>query len=82
MRRKKHTCKEIENAIQHAEKLHWRYKAAGHSAHAWGRLLCPLENKDGCSMSIWSTPRSPEAHAKQIRRRVDLCPHQHRRENL
>ncbi len=24
-------------------------------------------------MSIWSTPKNPELHAKQIRRKVDHC---------
>ncbi len=24
-------------------------------------------------MSIWSTPKNPEQHAKQIRRKVDEC---------
>lgn len=75
MIRKKHPNKEIEMAIQYAEKLQWRYRKTGDSAHAWGRLLCPLQEREGCSMSIWSTPRNPEVHAKQIRRRIDGCPH-------
>lgn len=27
-------------------------------------------------MSVWSTPKSPENHAKQIKRKVDACEHQ------
>lgn len=38
-RRKKHPNKEIEKAIRYAERLGWRYRRAGKSAHAWGRLL-------------------------------------------
>ena len=74
-KRKKHPNKTIEDAIQYAEDHGWRYKKAGGSAHAWGRLLCPLQEREGCSMSIWSTPRDTDVHAKQIRRRIDSCPH-------
>lgn len=75
MSRKKHPNKEIEAAIQYAEKQGWRYKQSGDSAHAWGRLLCPLQNREGCSLSIWSTPRNTFNHAQQIYRRVNSCPH-------
>lgn len=75
MPRKKHPNKEIETAVRYAESQGWRHKEAGGSAHAWGRLLCPLESREGCSMSVWSTPRDPVTHAKQIRRRVDACLH-------
>ena len=73
--RPKHANKEIEAAIQEAESKGWRYKATGNSAHAWGRLLCPFESREGCMMSIWSTPRNTYVHAEQIMRRVKQCPH-------
>lgn len=66
-------------AVKYAEGHGWRYKKAGGSAHAWGRLLCPFEDREGCSMSVWSTPRDADSHAKQIRRRIDACPH-HKKE--
>lgn len=75
IKRKQHPKKEIEAAIQYAESKGWRYKVAGNSAHAWGRMLCIFERRDGCSMSIWSTPRDADIHAKQIPKRVDACPH-------
>ena len=75
LKRNKHPCKEIEKAIQYAENKGWRYRIAGNSAHAWGRLQCPLCTRDGCQMSIWSTPRNATNHAKQIRRYVDKCEH-------
>ncbi len=75
MNRRQHPNKEIEAAIKYAENLRWRYRQAGSSAHAWGRLLCPFESRDGCIISVWSTPRNPYNHAEQIRRRVDQCPH-------
>ena len=75
-RRKQHPKKEIEMAVQYAENKGWRYREVGKSAHAWGRLLCPLIKREGCSLSIWSTPRNINDHARQIIRRVDSCPHQ------
>ena len=71
-----HPNKEVEAAIAYAEAKGWRYKAAGKSAHAWGRLLCPFADTTGCRMSVWSTPMSPEDHAKRIRRKAETCPHQ------
>lgn len=73
--RKKHPNKEIEVAIRYAEAKGWRYKPAGHSAHAWGRLLCPYQDRKGCSMSVWSTPRDNTIHAWQIIQRVEACEH-------
>lgn len=75
MGRKRHPKQVIEAAIQYAESKGWRFKKAGKSAHAWGRLLCPEASSEGCQMSIWSTPRDIEKHAKQIRRKVDSCQH-------
>ena len=74
-KRPKHPNKEIETAIKHAELQGWRYKESGDSAHSWGRLLCPLESREGCAMSVWSTPRNPYQHADQIKRRIKMCPH-------
>ena len=73
--RKKHPNKEIEAAILFAENRGWQYRKSGNSAHAWGRLLCGFHNREGCALSVWSTPRNPEMHAKQIIRRVKHCPH-------
>lgn len=74
--RPKHPNKEIELAIKYAESKGWRYIASGGSAHAWGRLFCPLATREGHSMSVWSTPKSPENHSRQIRRNVDACEHE------
>jgi hypothetical protein len=75
MRRSKHPNKEIEEAILYAEQKGWIFKESGKSAHAWGRLLCPLHTREGHQMSIWSTPRSAFNHARQICRLVDNCEH-------
>lgn len=73
--RNKHPNKEIENSIRKAEQFGWRYQKAGGSAHAWGHLLCPLNERGGCRMSIWSTPRNADNHARQILKQIQKCPH-------
>lgn len=75
---KKHSKKEIQEAIEYAESKGWRVEPSGKSAHAWGQMYCPYNDKECrcgefCISSIWSTPRSAEVHAKQIRRIVDKC---------
>ena len=35
------------------------------SGHRWGYLEC---GKCGQQLSVWSTPKSPDNHAKQVRR--------------
>lgn len=78
--RPKHPNKDIERALKYAESKGWRYQSSGNSAHAWGRILCPLANREGHAMSIWSTPKCAENHAKQIKRNVDACEHQGERD--
>ncbi|MFI5457811.1 MAG: hypothetical protein ACHRXM_20415 [Isosphaerales bacterium] len=73
MARRRHPHKDIEKAIQHAESRGWRVQVGG--SHAWGFLLCPEQSRDGCRISVWSTPRNPTAHAGDIWRGVDHCPH-------
>ncbi|WP_424819640.1 hypothetical protein [Salinisphaera sp.] len=72
----KHPSKAIEQAVAHAEANGWRVEKS--RGHAWGRLFCPHNDSDCrcgefCITSVWSTPRTPEAHARQIRRVVDKC---------
>ena len=79
MARDKHPNKEIEEALQYVEGKNWRVeKSKGNSAHAWGRIYCPTKgnpciSSERCITSIWSTPRSPANHAKQLKRMVDRC---------
>jgi hypothetical protein len=74
MGRPRHPNKHIEKAIQYAESLGWRVEIS--NGHRWGCLLCPQASREGCKISVWSTPRNPESHARQITRDVDLCPHE------
>ena len=74
MARSRHPNKEIEAAVAHAEALGWRVVPV--SGHAWGRLYCAHHDRDGCMISVWSTPRNAEAHARDVMRAVNRCPHQ------
>ncbi|MCY2987076.1 MAG: hypothetical protein NTY19_04310 [Planctomycetota bacterium] len=73
MARPRHPNKHIEGAVQYAEDQGWRVEIS--SGHAWGHLYCPHATREGCITSVWSTPRCPENHARQIRRDVDRCAH-------
>jgi hypothetical protein len=73
--RPRHPNKEIEDAVSYVEALGWRFiKGKG---HGWARLLCPRNDRDGCQISVWSTPRNPQNHAKDIKRVADRCAHAH-----
>lgn len=71
----KHPKKEIQAAIEYAVANGWRIIETGKSSHAFCRLYCPEESRNGCSISVNSTPRNAESHAKQIRHKVDNCSH-------
>ncbi|MBA4010763.1 MAG: hypothetical protein C0481_02750 [Phenylobacterium sp.] len=75
MGRPRHSNKEVEEAIAYAEARGWRViKGRG---HCWGRLFCPKHDRDGCRISIWSTPRVGQDHANDILRVLDRCSHAH-----
>ena len=78
MARSRHPDKEIEGAIAYAEQRGWRVVPV--SGHAWGCLYCAWADRDGCMVSIWSTPRSAGNHARDLVRAIDRCPHQHVKE--
>lgn len=73
MSRPRHPNKHIERAVQYAESLGWQVRMS--NQHAWGRLFCPHSTREGCIISVWSTPHNPENHARHLRRDVDACPH-------
>ena len=75
MTRSIHPNKHIEAAVVYAEENGWRWKAPGKSAHIWGRIFCPYADREGCRVSVNSTPRSPEDHAKKIMKAVSNCSH-------
>jgi len=69
----RHKDKDIQAAIEYALLRGWRLFEGG--SHAWGFLYCPLQERAGCRVPVWSTPRSGFYHAQDIRRQVDRCPH-------
>jgi len=76
MARKRHPKPQVETAIRYAEAHGWTIDEGG--SHAWGRMLCPYNDEtcrcgEFCIASIWSTPRNPGNHARQLRRVVDNC---------
>lgn len=73
--RPRHPDKDIEAAIQHLETLGWTYRNVGKSSHAWGRMLCPQHDSTGCQVSVWSTPKVPAMHARQLMGHGKRCAH-------
>jgi hypothetical protein len=73
MSRPRHPKPSIEKAVQYAEQQGWRVELS--NGHAWGRLYCPFSSREGCIVSVWSTPKNPDSHARHIRKYVDACPH-------
>jgi hypothetical protein len=69
----RHPNKEIEAAVAYAERQGWSWHPV--KGHAWAKLYYAHHDTDGCKIFVWSTPRVPEHHARQIRREVDRCPH-------
>ena len=67
-----HPNKHIRQAVKYALEEGWNLRDS--KGHAWGVIYCRFGHRE-CRMSIHSTPRNPEAHARDIRRMVDSCPH-------
>lgn len=74
--RKRHPNKEVEAVLKELEGLEWKVRVS--KGHAWGTIRCP-QNEDDCrcgkycQMSIWSTPRDPQAFANHIRNKALSC---------
>nr|WP_318381681.1 hypothetical protein [uncultured Enterobacter sp.] len=70
---KSHPDKHLRAAIDYALSEGWTFTPGGASAHCFGRLVCGSPGHKDHMMSIWSTPRSAQNHAKQIIRMVRRC---------
>ena len=77
MSRKKHQNKTIEAALKFAEANGWLVVNSGKSAHSSHIMKCPLNEKCRggfyCTKSVWSTPVSPEGHARDLRNIIVKC---------
>lgn len=76
MRRPKHSKKEVEEALKHAELQGWTIETGG--GHCWGKIYCPYNDAECrcgefCITSVWSTPKNPGNHADQLYRVVKNC---------
>jgi hypothetical protein len=76
--RRRHPDRSVEDALSYAEDHGWRVELLGPRAHGWAKLFCPHNDPECrcgefCITVVWGTPRSPENHARQIRRVVDDC---------
>ena len=76
MPRKRHKSKEIEAVLEELEAIGWTIVEG--RGHAWGMLRCPTNSKECrcgefCQMSVWSTPKDPERHAKKLRQKALAC---------
>lgn len=69
----RHPNKHIQAAIEYAEDRGWTVRKS--RGHAFCIILCGAGVRGACRMSIWSTPRNPEAHARDIINYVDDCEH-------
>jgi hypothetical protein len=75
MSRPRHPKKEVEGAVQYAEEKSWKVDKRGGHTHVWGILNCPERSQDGHRVSVYSTPRNPQNHARHIKKSVDRCEH-------
>jgi hypothetical protein len=73
MVRPRHPKKAVEAAVAFAEGRGWRWRKG--EGHCWGRLKCIRADRSGCQVSVYSTPRNAEDHARAIVRRVNQCFH-------
>jgi len=74
MARGRHSKQEVEKVLAFAETIGWTVEER-HNGHVWGRLYCPERSRSGCVMSIHSTPKVPEHHARRLRRDIEKCQH-------
>ncbi len=76
MRRSRHTRKEIEEVLQKLEAEGWMIVPG--KGHVWGLLRCPRNSEECrcgvfCQMSVWSTPKDPGRHARQLYQKATAC---------
>jgi len=70
---KKHPNKHIREALKYATDQGWTL--ASGRGHAFGVLRCPAGTREGCQKSVWSTPRNPECHARDLIASINACSH-------
>ncbi len=71
MARRRHSKKDVEQAVRTAEAAGWSVTEI-HRGHRWGLLTCPAGID---TVTLFSTPRDPATLGKRIREQVNRCPH-------
>jgi hypothetical protein len=70
-----YASKEIEGVLQELETLGWNLIEG--KGHCWGILRCPADPDCRCGafcqISVWSTPKSPQQHARKLRQKALAC---------
>jgi arginyl-tRNA--protein-N-Asp/Glu arginylyltransferase len=67
----KHPKKDVNDALDYADEQGFDIEQR-RSGHAWGRINCGM---CGAFVSIWSTPRDPFNHGRNLRKWVDRHDH-------
>ena len=73
--RLRHPNKEVEAAVEYAVSRGLCRRMQG----LLGRVYCAHADRHGCQMGVNGTTRSAGAHARQIIRAVERCPHHEER---
>jgi hypothetical protein len=69
--RRRHPKKEVEQALRVAETRGWKVQPQPRG-HRWGVMRCPAHEH---WHPIWSTPKNPGNHAKELGREMQRCEH-------
>jgi hypothetical protein len=66
----RHSKKEVNEVLDYADRQGFEVEQTA-AGHRWGRIKCTC----GAFISIWSTPKNPHNHGRQLRRWVDQHDH-------
>jgi hypothetical protein len=66
----RHSKKDVNEALDYADRLGLSVERTS-AGHKWGRIVC----SEGEWVAVWSTPRSPFAHARRLRKWADQHVH-------
>ena len=70
-----HSKKQVRAALDEADAAGFDVHDTSSHGHSWGYIQCTADKQ---RMSVWSTPRDADVHAKQIRQ--FLTRHSHPKE--
>lgn len=69
MERSRHPKKEVEKALSRAEEKELKVEQNRNRGHKWGDVAC--QDTSHAKKSVWSTPKNPGNHAKDIDKYTD-----------